>query len=259
MRFLALAGVELTKIRRSKILLILFVPVFMMWLPSILNSDINFDVRGIPITPENNFFIQGFMGMAWFMIPASLVVCTVLLNQTERSNKGILKMLSLPVSTAKLCLAKFTVLLILAAVQMTLSIGAYYICAAIATGMQDYPFMLDPLYVCKNVSGIYIAAIPMAAVYWAVSTLIQTPIFSVGIGLASIVPSVLMINTKIWFAYPISYPFYVLMVAYGKVAEGVYETQITWLPWLPVAAGITILALFISCARYGASERGSLQ
>ena len=41
----------------------------------------------------------------------------------------------------------------------------------------------------------------MAAVFWMIANLIQTPVFSVGIGLASIVPSVLMINTKIWFAY----------------------------------------------------------
>lgn len=114
---------------------------------------------------------------------------------------------------------------------------------------------LEPLYVCKIVCSLYAAAIPMAAVYWAISTVIQSPIFSVGIGLASIVPSVLMINTKIWFAYPMSYPFYLLMVAYGRAAEGVYETQIAWLPWLPAAIGITILALAVSCIRFGASER----
>ena len=255
MNFLSLVGVELKKIRRSKIFLILLIPVIMMWIPGIINVDMNFDLRGIPITPENNFFIQGFMGMVWFMIPASLVICTVLLNQTEHSNKGILKMLSLPISTTKLCLAKFTVLLMLAAVQMIMSIGAYDICAAIVTHTQDYHFILEPLYVCKIVCSLYTAAIPMAAVYWAISTLIQSPIFSVGIGLASIVPSVLMINTKIWFAYPMSYPFYLLMVAYGRAAEGVYETQIAWLPWLPVAVGITILAFAVSCVRYGVSER----
>ena len=189
MNFLSLVGVELKKIRRSKILLILLIPVIMMWIPSIINADMNFDLRGIPITPENNFFIQGFMGMVWFMIPASLVICTVLLNQTERSNKGILKMLSLPISTTKLCLAKFTVLILLAAFQMVMSIGAYYICAAIVTHTQDYNFILEPLYVCKNVCGIYAAAIPMAAI-------MQSSVFSVGIGLASIVPFVLMINTK---------------------------------------------------------------
>ena len=125
-------------------------------------------------------------------------------------------MLSLPVSTPKLCLAKFTLLLLLAAVQMLLSLAAYYICAAAVTGTQGYPFILEPSYVCEIVCGIYAAAIPMAAVYWAISTAISSPIFSVGIGLASIVPSVLLINTKIWFAYPMSYPFYLLMVAYGE-------------------------------------------
>lgn len=164
-------------------------------------------------------------------------------------------MLSLPISTTKLCFAKFTVLLILATVQMMMSLAAYYICAAIVTNMQDYNFILEPLYVCKNVFSIYAAAIPMAAVYWAISNLIQSPVFSVGIGLASIIPSVLIINTKIWFAYPMSYPFYLLMVEYGRAAEGVYETRIVWLPWLPVAVGITILALALSCIRYGASER----
>ena len=138
MNFLSLIGVELKKIRRSKIFLILLIPVIIMWIPSVINADMNFDLKDIPITPENNFFIQGFMGMVWFMIPASLVICTVLLNQTERSNKGILKMLSLPVNTAKLCLAKFTVLILLAAFQMVMSIGAYYICAAIVTHTQDY-------------------------------------------------------------------------------------------------------------------------
>ena len=147
MNFSSLIGVELTKIRRSKIFLILLAPVLMMWLPSVINSDMIFDVRGVPITPENNFFIQGFMGMVWFMIPASLVICTVLLNQTERTNKGILKMLSLPISTVKMCLAKFTVLIMLAAVQMVMAIGAYYVSASIVTGMQDYNIVLDPLYV----------------------------------------------------------------------------------------------------------------
>ncbi|HIS68733.1 MAG TPA: ABC transporter permease [Candidatus Gallacutalibacter stercoravium] len=255
MNFFSLIGVEFKKIRRSKILLILLIPVIIMWIPSIINADMNFDTRGIPITPENNFFIQGFMGMVWFMIPASLVVCTVLLIQTERANKGILKMLSLPVNTAKLCLAKFAVLILLAFAQMVMTIAAYYICAAIVSQMQNYNFFLDPLYVCRVTLSIYAGAIPMAAVFWMIANLITTPVFSVGIGLASIVPSVLIINTKIWFAYPMSYPFYLLMVEYGRCAEGIYETQIAWLPWLPAAALITVVALGIACVRFGAAER----
>ena len=124
MSFVSLVGVELKKIRRSKILLILLIPVIMMWIPGIINADMNFDLRGIPITPENNFFIQGFMGMVWLMIPASLVVCTVLLQQTEISGRGMVKMLSLPLSPSRLSLAKFAVLVLVFALQMTMLVIA---------------------------------------------------------------------------------------------------------------------------------------
>lgn len=120
-------------------------------------------------------------------------------------------------------------------------VGLIWLVAAIVSGISGN-FEMTVLYVILG--GVFL--------YSAYAT---SPIFSVGIGLASIVPSVLMINTKIWFAYPMSYPFYLIMVAYGRAAEGVYETQIAWLPWLPVAVGITILALVVSCMRYGASER----
>ena len=145
MNFFSLVSVELKKIKRSKILLILLVPVNMMWIPGIINSDLIFDTKGIPISPVQNFFIQGYMGMVWFMIPASLVICTVLLIQTERSHGGIVKMLSLPVSSAKLCLAKFTVLILLASAQMIMTVCPYYLSAVLVSPVQGYDLILDPL------------------------------------------------------------------------------------------------------------------
>ena len=64
MSFLSLIGIELKKIRRSKIFLILLIPVIMMWIPGIINADMNFDLRGIPITPENNFLFRALW--VWF-------------------------------------------------------------------------------------------------------------------------------------------------------------------------------------------------
>lgn len=255
MNFFTYFTIELKKIKRSKILLLLCVPVIMMWLPSIINSDKIFDTQQIPISPEHNFFIQGFMGMSWFMIPASLIICVVLLNQTEQRSRGILKMLSLPINTKKLCLAKFVVLLLLAGIQMLMTIAAYMVSAFIASNLQNYSFLLEPSYVCSTVFHLYLAAIPMAAVFWMLGVFLKSPIFSVGIGLASIVPSVLMINTKVWWGYPMSYPFYLLMVEYGKAAKGIYETQVSWLPWIPVAVGITIVSLAVSCMGFGHFER----
>ncbi len=246
--------IELIKIRRSHIFWILLIPAVMMWIPSALNADVNFRMNDIGISPEHNFFIQGFMGMAWFMIPAVLIICTVLLNQTERTNKGFLKMLSLPVNTGKLCLAKFLVMLLLMTVQMLFTIIFYYIGALLASHLEDYNFVLELPYVMHGAAMIYLAIIPMAAIFWLLAVLIQTPIFSAGICLASIVPCVLVINTKLWAFYPMDYPFYMLMTEYGKQAEKVFTTEIQWMPMLPVSLIVTILCLYIACARFGKAE-----
>ncbi len=255
MSFLSLVGVEFKKIRRSKIFLILILATVILWIPSILNSDFNFDMQDIGISPENNYFIQGFMAMAWFIFPATMVVITVLLNQTERSNHGILKMLALPVNTAKLCMAKLVVLVLFSAIQFLMSIGMYYVSAAIAGSMQDYNFILSPLFIFKEIGMMWASAIPMLAFFWLLAVCIQTPIFSIGIGLASIVPSVLMINTKAWFAYPMAYPFFVITSEYGKLATNLSTAKTELIPWLPVAALITAVCLMISCIRFGQAER----
>lgn len=255
MSFLSLIGIEFKKIRRSKIFFILAVATIILWLPSIFNADLNFGMQAEGISPENNFLIQGFMGMAWFMFPASMVVSTVLLNMTERSNKGILKMLSLPIATTGLCLAKFVALLALAAFQILMTVLMYFVSAGIASQIQDYNFILQPLFVFKEAGLIFVSAIPMLAFFWLLSVCIQTPVFSIGIGLASIVPSVLIINTKEWFAYPMSYPFFVITSEYGKFAANLDTAQVELIPWIPVAIAITISCLSISCLCFGQAER----
>lgn len=255
MSFLSLIGIEIQKLHRSKILPLLSLPVIILWIPSVLNAGKNFEMDFMEISPEHNFLIQGFMGMAWFLIPATLVICTVLLMQTEQSNNGILKMLALPVSPAKLSLAKFTVMLLLSLLQVVFAVGAYYICAALASETQHYSFALEPRYVMQVAGRLYLSALPMAAVFWTVATVISTPIFAIGIGLASIIPSVLMINTRLWSLYPMCYPFYLLMSEYSRVAAAVPETSVQPLPWFPVAAGITILFMSVSCFRFGYTER----
>ena len=255
MSFLSLIGVEWGKIRRSKILLILVTATVILWMPSVLNAHMNFGMQAEGISPENNFFIQGFMAMVWFLFPASMVVVTVLLNQTERSDHGILKMLALPVDTARLCMAKFIVLVSFSGLQFLMSVVMYYISVAIASHTQNYDFFLSPLFVFKEVLMMWLSSIPMLSFFWLLAVCIQTPIFSIGIGLASIVPSVLMINTRGWFAYPMAYPFFVISSEYGKLAANLKTAKVELIPWLPVAALITVICLLISCIRFGQAER----
>ena len=255
MNFLSLVGIEWNKTRRSKIFLILILATVILWAPSVLNANLNFGMQAEGISPENNFFIQGFMAMAWFLFPATMVVITVMQNQTERSNHGILKMLSLPVGTAKHCMAKFVVLLSFSAVQFLMSAGAYYLSAAIASRTQSYDFFLPPLFVLKEAGVMWASAIPMLAFFWLLAVWIQTPIFSIGIGLTSIVPSVLLINTRIWFLYTMCYPFFVITSEYGKLAANLETAPVRLTPWLPAAGLITVICLSISCFRFGRAER----
>lgn len=255
MKILSLLSVECKKIRRTKVIFILLAATIILWIPSILNAHMNFEMQAEGISPENNFLIQGFLGMAWFIFPASMVVGTVLLTQVERGNKGILKMLSLPISTAKLCLAKFGILLFLSAVQVVMTTGMYYVSAFAASKTQDYDFILSPVFVCKEAMLLYLASIPMIAFFWMAAVCIQTPVFAMGIGLASIVPSVLVINTELWYAYPMAYPFYVITAEYGRLARHLCTAQVEVLPWIPVALAFTIICLVISCLRFGQAER----
>ena len=76
-----------------------------------------------------------------------------------------------------------------------------------------------------------------------------------GMGFAAIVPSVLMINTRLWFVYPLCYPLYWANWERGQLAAGSNAAPLPLLPWLPLAAGIAIWCLGIACLRYGAAER----
>ena len=251
MNFFSLIRIEAKKLRRSKILWILAAAAFLLWLPSVLNSHLNFEMQAEGISPEHNFLIQGLLGMSWFLFPAGMVVSTVLLNLTEETNHGILKMLALPIRPALLCLAKFVILAVLAATLILISVGMYFAGGAIASYTQDYPLLLPPLFVLREAELIYLAAIPMLSIFWLLSVCIRTPIFSIGVGLASIVPSVLIINTKAWFVYPCSYPLFVITAEYGKLAANLNTAPVELVPWLPAAAGITLLCLFISCLCFG--------
>mgnify|MGYP000022439323 CR=1 FL=1 len=93
MKYLTLTLTEFRKLRHSRILLLLLLPLVILWLPNVVNADMSLTPVMEGITPEHNFLIQSFMGFAWFIYPACMIVCTVLLQQLERGHKGILKML----------------------------------------------------------------------------------------------------------------------------------------------------------------------
>ena len=246
--------IEGRKLKRSKLLWILIAAILIMWIPCVLNADVNFDMETEGISPENNFFIQGFMGFAWFLFPASIVVITVLIAQTERKNRGLFKMLSLPVHPGGLCLSKFVILLFLLAAEMLFMVLGYFLSAEAASGLENYDFSVDVSMVLRTAGLVYLASVPMAALYYMLSVLITSSVFSVGIGLALIVPSVLVMNTKAWFVYPPCYPFRIVTAQMHDLATKMGSFDYELVPWIPAAAVITVLCIVISCIFFGRGE-----
>lgn len=254
MNLFTLFSLELKKSRRTHIFFLFFLSLALLWLPSVLNSHRNFsDVSSL--IPEDNFFIQGFLGFAWVLFPALLIVVTVMMNQLERGGRGLVKMLSLPVSPVLLCLAKFLLLLVFQALLILFMIGFYCLSAGIASCKEGYNFFLPASTVLKYSALLYLSALPMAAVYLLVSVAIQTPVFSMGIGLASVIPSVLIMNTKTYAAYPTCYPFYLLTQLMGAMQEGEKNFHLQLVPLLPAGLCITVLSLLAACFFFGRAEQ----
>lgn len=254
MNILSLTTMEFYKIKRSKILLLLTVPLIILWLPNVINAHMNAEPVMEGISPANNFLIQSFMGYVWFILPASIIVCTVMLQQMERTNRGILKMLALPLHPSALSLSKFSVLLSLTALQCALMTGCYLLCSRIAS-VYTGADLTSPLRTALPLAvSVFLSALPMTALYWTLAVILKTPVFSMVLGLATMVPSVLFINTKVWFLYPTCYPFYVITQKYGQLA-GDTAQKIDLLPWIPAAASIFILCLLLSCLFFGHGEK----
>nr|WP_307999751.1 ABC transporter permease [uncultured Merdimonas sp.] len=253
MRFLTLLSTEFRKIRRSRITLLLLLPLVILWLPNIVNADMSLTPVMEGISPEHNFLIQSYMGFAWFIFPASMIVCTVMLQQLERGHKGILKMLALPLHPSALSLCKFIVLLVLAFLQTALMTGMYFVSAWIASRSTDVALMAGTGEVFALAGILFLSSLPMLAVYWMLAVCLQTPVFSITVGLASMVPTVLMINVKAWYLYPPCYPFYIVTWKYGEFAGN--TSALDLFPWIPAAAGITLVCIIISCLRFGQAER----
>ena len=51
MKFFSYISIELKKIRRSHILWILLIPIVILWIPSIVNSGMNFEMQAEGISP----------------------------------------------------------------------------------------------------------------------------------------------------------------------------------------------------------------
>lgn len=252
MSFLELIKIEFIKVKRSKMIPLIFIAPLLVVASGVANLQSYF-------SPEYTnawaaMFIQSALVYAYYLLPFSMIVVCVMIAGRETGNNGILKMLALPVSRYSLSAAKFCVLLFYLFMEMVVFLCVFVITGLIATRGTGVTEALPILYLLKWCAGLFLTMLPGVAAMWAITVLFEKPLLSVGLNLLLVIPGVLAANTPLWVVYPYCYSGYLVSCSlHDFTAKGV-SAGFKLFPFLPCAILIFALVLILAITRFGKKE-----
>lgn len=252
MDFLELLRIEFMKVKRSKIVPLIFIAPLLVVISGVANLSSYF-------TPEytnawSAMFIQSALVYAYYLLPFSMIVVCVMIAGRETQNNGILKMLALPVSRYALSLAKFFVLMFYLFMEMVVFLIVFVIAGIIATRTTGITETLPLLFLMKWCMGLFFTMLPCIAAMWAITVLFEKTLLSVGLNLLFVIPSVLVANTSLWIVYPYCYSGYLVSCSlHDFTAEG-FGKAFAVFPFLPCAIIVFGLALMLGVGKFGKKE-----
>ncbi len=252
MSFLELLKIEFVKVKRGKIIPLIFVAPLLVVVSGVANLSSYF-------TPDYTnawaaMFIQSALVYAYYLLPFSMIVVCVMIAGREKENNGILKMLALPVSRYALSAAKFCVLLCFLALEMVVFLAVFVIAGLIATNTAGITETLPLLYILKWCAGLFLTMLPCVAIMWAITVLFDKPLPAVGLNLFLVIPGVLVANTPLWIVYPYCYSGYLVSCSLHDFSATGISTGFDMFPFLPCAMLIFALVLFVAVTRFGEKE-----
>lgn len=252
MNFLELLKIEFMKVKRGKMIPLIFIAPLLVVSSGVANLQNYF-------SPEYTdawaaMFIQSALVYAYYLLPFSMIVVCVMIAGRETGNNGILKMLALPVSRYALSAAKFCVLLFYLLMEMVVFLVVFVITGLIATSHTGVTETLPIMYLLKWCAGLFLTMLPGMAIMWAITVLFDKLLLSVGLNLLLVIPGVLAANTPLWVVYPYCYSGYLVSCSlHDFTAEGV-STSFELFPFLPCAVLIFSLVLTVAITRFGKKE-----
>ncbi len=220
MSFFELLHIEFIKVKRGKMLPLIFTAPLLVVVSGVANLQ-NF------FSPEYTnawaaMFIQSALVYAYYLLPFSMIVVSIMIAGRETQNNGILKMLALPVSRYAVSAAKFCVLLFYLFMEMAVFLVIFVIAGLIATNNTGITEALPILYLLKWCAGLFFTMLPGMAMMWAITVLFDKPLLSVGLNLLLVIPGVLVANTPLWVVYPYCYSGYLVSCSlHDFTAKGV--------------------------------------
>jgi len=252
MSFLELLKIEFMKVKRSKIVPLIFVAPLLVVASGIANLSSYFTPEYTNAWPA--MFIQSALVYAYYLLPLSMIVVCVMIAGQETQNNGILKMLALPVSRYALSLAKFCVLMFYLLMEMVVFLAVFIAAGLIATSTMGITETLPVLYLLKWCVGLFLTMLPSVATMWAVTVLFEKPLLSVGLNLLLVIPGVLVANTPLWIAYPYCYSGYLVSCSLHEFTAASSDAAFSLMPFLPCAALIFALVLTVAVINFGKKE-----
>lgn len=252
MNFLELLKIEFMKVKRSKIIPLIFIAPLLVVVSGVANLHSYF-------TPEYTnawaaMFIQSALVYAYYLLPFSMIVVCVMIAGRETGNNGILKMLALPVSRYAVSAAKFCVLLFFLLMEMVVFLFVFVIAGLIATISAGITETLPIIYLLKWCGGLFLTMLPSVAAMWAITVLFEKPLISVGLNLLLVIPGVLVANTPLWIAYPYCYSGYLVSCSLHDFSTAGTSGGFELFPFIPCAVLIFVLVFMVAIIRFGKKE-----
>ena len=249
MSFLELLKIEFIKVKRGKIIPLIFIAPLLVAASGVANLQKYF-------SPEYTnawaaMFIQSALVYAYYLLPFSMIVVCVMIAGRETGNNGIMKMLALPVSRYALSAAKFCVLLFYLFMEMVVFLAVFVITGLIATNSTGIKEVLPIIYLLKWCAGLFFTMLPGAAAMWAITVLFEKPFLSVGLNLLLVIPGVLMANTQLWVVYPYCYSGYLVSCSLHDFTAKDVSAGFNLYPFLPCAILVFVLGLIAAVKRFG--------
>lgn len=252
MGFLHLISIEYKKVRRSKIVPLIFIAPLLVVASGVASLSRYF-------TPEytnawSAMFIQSALVYAYYLLPLSMLVVCVMLAGRESQNNGLLKMLALPVDRRALSLAKFFVLTGYLFLEMVVFVLVFVLAGTVAAAIGGVEESLPLLYLLKWCAGLFLTMLPSLAAMWLLTVVFEKPLFSVGLNLLLILPGILAANTKFWFVYPYCYSGYLVSCSLHDFTAASGGTAFAPFPFLPCAAAVFCVLLMLAVTQFGRKE-----
>lgn len=225
MNFLDLLGIEFMKVKRSKIVPLIFVAPFLVVASGVAALSRYFTPEYTNAWPA--MFIQSTLVYAYYL---------------------------LPVSRKSLSVAKFFVLMSYLFMEMVVFLAVFVVAGMIAASTMGVTETLPILYLLRWCIGLFLTMLPCLAAMWAITVSFEKPLLSVGLNLLLVIPGILIANTPLWIAYPYCYSGYLVSCSLHDFTAETSDAAFALMPFLPCAIIVFAVLLALSVTQFGKKE-----